>query len=60
MKKETHPILMQSVVQMKDGAAYVKKWLFFRPTLQLEVDYTGHPFWRKTPKNIKVITNKKK
>jgi ribosomal protein L31 len=58
MKKNTHPSLNQTVIQLKDGALYMKRWLFFRPSLSLEVDVTLHPIWRglKAKKELKRIT----
>ena len=47
MKKQTHPILTKTLIQMKDGSTYVKSWLFFRPILSLEIDFLAHSFWRK-------------
>lgn len=59
MKKETHPHRVQSIIQMKDGAVYVKKWLYFRSNLQLEVDFTTQSFWKKAPQKIKQNSEKK-
>jgi hypothetical protein len=42
MKKNTHPFLIETKIQLKDGAIYKKKWLFFRTTLPLEVDLSSH------------------
>lgn len=47
MKKQTHPYLTKTLVQTKDGSAYIKRWLFFRGTLPLEIDFLSHSFWRK-------------
>lgn len=50
MKKQVHPKTTKTLIQMKDGSTYTKKWLFFRNVLSLEIDYLAHSFWRK--KNI--------
>jgi len=52
MKKQTHPKLTTTLIQTKDGSTYLKRWLFFRNVLSLEVDYLAHAFWRK--KKIKL------
>ena len=53
MKKLIHPKLSQTIIQLKDGAAYYKCWLFFKPVLSLEIDYLGNAYWKR-------IQNKKK
>jgi ribosomal protein L31 len=44
MKKQIHPQLAQSIIQLKDGSIFTKKWLFFRQQLFLEIDYGSHRF----------------
>jgi hypothetical protein len=51
MKINTHPFLIETKVQLKDGAIYKKKWLFLRPTLPLEIDTTSHSLWKKSQLN---------
>jgi hypothetical protein len=50
MKLSTHPKKTRTVIQMKDGSTYKKRWLFFRNTLSLEIDFLGHVLWRKNTK----------
>jgi len=52
MKKQIHPKTTKTLIQMKDGSTYIKRWLFFRNVLSLEVDYLARAFWRK--KEIKL------
>jgi hypothetical protein len=52
MKLYTHPKLNLTSIQIKDGALYTKRWLFFRSTLSLEIDVTSHRFWQ-IPENKK-------
>jgi hypothetical protein len=40
MQKQTHPYKIKSKLQLKDGAIYLKKWLYFREDLSLDVDQT--------------------
>ena len=42
MKQQTHPKLSTTIVQMTDGSFFIKKWLFFRDFLSLEVDIRSH------------------
>lgn len=46
MKLYTHPRLSLTSVHTKDGGLYTKRWLFFRPTLSLEIDLTSHRIWQ--------------
>jgi ribosomal protein L31 len=52
MKLQTHPKITKTLIQMKDGSTYTKRWLFFRNVLSLEVDYLAHTFWRKRRNKI--------
>jgi ribosomal protein L31 len=47
MKKNIHPKLITTLIQLKDGSTYLKRWLFFKSVLSLEIDYLGHIFWKK-------------
>ena len=46
MKFYTHPKSSLTGIQTKDGALYTKRWLFFKPTLSLEIDLTSHRLWQ--------------
>ena len=50
MKLSTHPKKNRTIIQMKDGSTYKKRWLFFRIALPLEIDFLGHVYWRKIGK----------
>ena len=60
MKFYTHPKTSLTAIQTKDGALYTKRWLFFKPTLSLEIDLTSHRLWQ-LPEKIKFYdkSNKK-
>jgi len=45
MKKLTHPNLVVTTIQTKDGALYFKRWNFFRNQLPLEIDISNHVLW---------------
>lgn len=47
MKLQTHPFLIETKIQFKDGSTYRKKWQFFRATLPLEVDSQAQSLWKK-------------
>jgi len=51
MKFYTHPKLSLTTIQTKDGALYSKRWLFFKPTLFLEIDLTSHRTWQLPEKS---------
>ncbi len=55
MKKHTHPFLNKTLIEMKDGSTFWKKWLFFRKTLLLEIDASSNNLWKKS----KAIPKKK-
>lgn len=57
MRKNTHPVLIETKIQSKDGALYKKKWLFFRSSLPLEIDSQKQPLWKKGYKNANAIFN---
>ncbi len=50
MKKNTHPLLIETKIQTKDGALYKKKWVFFKNNLPLEIDISKQPLWKKETK----------
>jgi len=62
MKTQTHPLLIETKIQFKDGSTYRKKWQFFRATLPLEVDSQVQLLWKKDfnrqDKNNKIKTIK--
>lgn len=47
MKLYTHPKLNLTVIQIKDGSIYVKRWLVFRTNISLEIDISSHLIWVK-------------
>lgn len=47
MKKQKHPQRIETLIQLKDGATYCKRWLFFKNTLPLDVDLTSNVKWKK-------------
>ena len=51
MKFYTHPKINLTTIQTKDGALYIKRWLFFKPTLPLEIDLTFHRLWQISNRN---------
>ena len=57
MRKNTHPVLIETKIQSKDGAVYKKKWLFFRTSLPLEIDSQKQPLWKKVNKNANFMFN---
>ena len=59
MKKGIYPNLYQTIIQMKNGSSYLKKWLFFRKELPLDIDVNSNNLWKKNlikRKNIKNLT----
>lgn len=58
MKTNTHPFLVDTKIQFKDGSIYKKRWLFFRSTLPLEVDVNSQSLWKKDIKNQEKFSNK--
>lgn len=48
MRIQRHPVRIQTLVQLKDGSVYGKRWLYYRSALSLDVDMTTNPKWRKT------------
>ncbi len=63
MKKLTHPQQTKTIIKMRDGSAYVKKWLFFKFFLPLETDISWNKKWKKNmfffKTNTKNILKKK-
>ncbi len=55
MKKNTHPLLIETKIQTKDGALYKKKWVFFKNNLPLEIDICKQSLWKKDSKKINII-----
>ena len=47
MRKQKHPYRLETLIQLKDGSVYWKRWLYFRPTLSLDLDTTVHSRWKK-------------
>lgn len=47
MKTQTHPFLIETKIQFKDGSIYKKRWQFFRAILPLEVDSQSQSLWKK-------------
>ena len=57
MKKKTHPLLIETKIQAKDGALYKKKWVFFRNNLLLDIDISKQNLWKKKEMFINKILN---
>ena len=47
MKKAIHPIQSKTIIKMRDGSTYVKKWLYFKFFLPLETDISWNKKWKK-------------
>ncbi len=60
MRIQRHPVRIQTLVQLKDGSVYGKRWLYYRSALSLDVDMTTNPKWRKNYINYLKYTGKKK
>ena len=59
MKVHTHPFLIETKIQFKDGSIYKKRWQFFRTTLPLEVDSNSQFLWKKEyNRQEKILINK--
>ena len=64
MRKLIHPKKAETIIKLRDGSLYIKKWLYFRNFLPLEIDITSNKKW-KNKKLLKLnvldktITNKK-
>ena len=41
MRIQRHPSLVETMVQLKDGSVYGKRWLYYRVALSLDVDTTN-------------------
>ncbi len=50
MRKNIHPFLKETLIQIKDNGVYLKRWLYFRDFLPLEVDYSQNDNWKKSKK----------
>ncbi len=48
MRIQRHPSLVETMVQLKDGSVYGKRWLYYRVALSLDVDTTTNPKWKKS------------
>ena len=48
MRIQRHPALVETIVQLKDGSAYTKRWLYYRVSLSLDVDTTTNVKWKKS------------
>lgn len=48
MRIQRHPRLVETMVQLKDGSAYTKRWLYYRVSLSLDVDTNTNPKWKKS------------
>lgn len=59
MKRMTHPQLVQSMVQWKDGSLYSKWWLYFRPVLHVEMEVEKHLVWKKASEAIRNSVTKR-
>jgi len=55
MKRVTHPQLVQSLIQWKDGSLYAKWWLYFRPILPVEIETENHSVWKKVSENLRAV-----
>lgn len=58
MKKQKHPQRIETLIQLKDGAIYCKKWLFFKSALPLDVDLLSNPKWKKLLHNATKLPKK--
>jgi hypothetical protein len=56
MKRMTHPQLTQSLIQWKDGSLYSKAWLYFRPTLPVEIETENHSVWKKASESLRAAS----
>lgn len=52
MKKGIHPKLIKTLILLKDGASYTKKWVYFRNWLVVDSDLKTSISW-KNPKFLK-------
>ncbi len=64
MRKLIHPKKAETIIKLRDGSLYIKKWLYFRNFLPLEVDITSNKKWKnkkllKLNDLEKIISNKK-
>lgn len=48
MRIQKHPKLIQTLIQLKDGSIYGKRWLYYRNALSLDIDMTTNARWRKS------------
>ncbi len=55
MRKYIHPYLKETMIQTKDGSLYMKRWLYFRAFLPLEIDYTKNINWKKPKQDFESI-----
>jgi len=46
MRNLRHPYKIKTKIQLKDGSIYWKRWLYFRPTLSLDVDIITNLKWK--------------
>lgn len=47
MRKYIHPQLKETIIQTKEGAIYLKRWLYFRNYLLLDIDTSKNLLWKK-------------
>ena len=60
MKQYTHPKVATTLVQMTDGSFFIKKWIFFKEFLPLEIDVKSHVWWIEKEKTSILKSNLKK
>ncbi len=52
MRKYVHPYLKDTMIQIKDGSVYMKRWLYFRTFLPLEIDFSKNVIWKNSKKQV--------
>ncbi len=48
MRIQKHPFLVETMIQLKDGSAYSKRWLYYRVSLSLDADTSTNLKWKKS------------
>ncbi len=47
MRKQTHPQRTETIIRLKDGSTYTKRWVYLKPKLTIELDLLSSPRWKE-------------
>jgi hypothetical protein len=53
MRKQKQPYRIETILQLKDGSLYWKRWLYFRTALIVDIDTTSNLKWKRIFTSLK-------